>query len=950
MSSKSLERIRSLIQSNQGIYSKSNVQWSYVYNELSSIDQTWNITSLNITAKGELISNKSLVMVSNLQRCQIQLFQSDFVIKITTTNKISVYVKLDVYKEYELLLSCLMIWQNLNPGGLMNKWNFNKSIIYQTNLKSNELLVCRFKIYGPLPTQNKKVKFFKMDNPIYPMSDEGWFNAIGYLKPNGILDLLCESDGSKLYSIDITKLYSSEIRQIHHSIFHNSNILFLGCINELRNLHIFKNEIDTEEIDNFIISENKKLHKARRIMIDFDLRIDLEDWLVTLSSFTKLEYIGNGIIQQKMRVVKNFQLEIVEANFTNIQSDESKYIYSELMMWNCPWFRTAIVPNSKNPFWKENFQVDLPTSTEFFKIIIKTCNSNEHYNTSGGGDDDDNSIVGTAFITPDVISTNEFMKKIPIYNMKNEEIGQLSMNLNREESHILPYQNYKIFEKMLVNLNVDDLLKFINNLMTPSTLESWSIMLLDIYQTLNKEHDFFESSMRLESQPIDSMTRDNRTKNKKTNSANGLNTIFRGNSILSKTLEKYALRIGQEYQEKLLGEFINKITIENKNCEVDPRLDPIHYKENYFNLLQYIESLWDLIYKTSNDLPQDLKDEWKNLRRNVEKSVEPNDTETPLNALSSFIFLRFLCPAILNPKLFNLTKNHQSGKISRTLTLIAKILMVFANRTKFQKHKEPFMLPLNEDFIIKHQDELLIYLDRVTGRKMDFNEKLLEMSNLVERPSLNISNEVLNELPTMPYLIDKYLMMFKLIKILDEHNQSRDKLDINNRNVKITDLKFEILGFDDTDFGSEEFIKNLLDDEDEEFNKQLLHKKISLKDLMNQSSILVKKTIKLEKNLIKPEIPSIYTHESWQIFTESILKSVKIDKNGFVVYDISIDSKINQHSGFDGFIRNLIKKNEITKSESIQSMITDKQMTITANNESTKNVFKKIFTRKKSII
>jgi len=110
----------------------------------------------------------------------------------------------------------------------------------------------------------------------------------------------------------------------------------------------------------------------------------------------------------------------------------------------------------------------------------------------------------------------------------------------------------------------------------------------------------------------------------------------------------------------------------------------------------------------------------------------PADGNVRYTSVSAFLFLRLFCPAIINPKLFNmmsgtclacmhakqhtltLQTDHPTDMLARNLILIAKTIQNLANMSEFGQ-KEPYMQPINS-FIIKQRGDMQAFLDAVSVR------------------------------------------------------------------------------------------------------------------------------------------------------------------------------------------------------------------------------------------
>lgn len=829
-------------------------------------------------------------------------------------------------------LAALMVWQNMNVYGIHNKYfniplplqgpeNHDKKIstsqsvlIYDEsddnnviviNREEKNLLVCRFKVFGPLSkSQKKNYNIPGPKNPLYPSDStvyEGWFYAMGVIKSNGMLDLLSEQDGTLLYSVNIAVLLRSEIRQVHHLLFESLNVLFVGVIPSLRASCTNSNVCPPSQKPSFFIpSPSSKFSELRyatsqRLLLSFPLHIDLEDWFVALLLLAAGEYVGVNaqyLARTALKVTRKLKVDVLEASFEEpVDYDDEGYavasnLYADIILWDLVWARTSIVETEKYPFWREEFDFSLPVLTNTLDIAVhKVPRKKSALLGRKKKSEEQETLVGTAIVSEDVVENSGGKEVwIPINSTTGEKIGQLCVRVLLLEHHLLLPSNFDLLQKMLLGAPLEDLITFLGTgeiAARYEELEEVAHMMLDVFQAAHREELWFEALMDYELRTMDTGKA----------SANFFNTLFRGNSILTKTLERYNLRVGQEFLEKVVGEFVLQVAEDDYDCEVDPaRIDvkDIEEKEsiideNFMRLYDYVEQIWDKIYRLCNDLPAPIRRGLEIFRIKLEQSSLFEDdpemsTGLALNCVTGFLFLRLICPAILNPKLFFLIKDHQTGKIKRTLTLVSKILLTLSNRARFGA-KEPWLIKMNY-FLEQHEGELLRYLDIVTNRVSSDQEKILDLSDTVVRPDISISPQISNELPTNPFLIDKCLRLTQLAGILAKDLVNKDdEFTFSKRHLyRVGSLRFEEqVKSNNLAYASEEMLRSLSSP-----RRGLNKPQVLFSDLQQECYVLLQRVAALDHLLTLFENPVLV--QSWESFSERVVSGAVVDNRKRLLY------------------------------------------------------------------
>ncbi|KAJ8891769.1 hypothetical protein PR048_004322 [Dryococelus australis] len=129
---------------------------------------------------------------------------------------------------------------------------------------------------------------------------------------------------------------------------------------------------------------------------------------------------------------------------------------------------------------------------------------------------------------------------------------------------------------------------------------------------------------------------------------------FRGNSLATKAMEAYLKLTGDRYLQETLGELVTSVLEDGQDCEVDPlkvaSVAALHRQQQ--NLRCAVELAWSRILASHASFPMELRECFHTLKEMLAAMGREDVSD---NLISASIFLRFLCPAILSPSLFNIT-------------------------------------------------------------------------------------------------------------------------------------------------------------------------------------------------------------------------------------------------------------------------------------------------------
>ncbi|XP_015223336.2 ras GTPase-activating protein 4 isoform X1 [Lepisosteus oculatus] len=368
--------------------------------------------------------------------------------------------------------------------------------------------------------------------------------------------------------------------------------------------------------------------------------------------------------------------------------------------YNGKTHESTVVKKSCYPRWNESFEFDLDEASADTPLSVEVWDW-------------------------DLVSKNDFLGKVlfninrlqsaeqvegwfrlspdkPKHSQYEGTLGSLRLQLRLRDETVLPSSHYQPLTELMcqsvgtnLNGNRSDLIMLIDETTTAEGRQEVATNLVKLFLGQGLALEFLDVLFTLELE--------------KTSEPN---TLFRSNSLASKSMESFLKVAGMQYLHRVLGPTVNRVFEEKKYVELDPNkvelkeagCTGLHRLQTEADVIQqstthlqsYLTELLHAIMLSASHCPPALRHAFRQLYQRVQAHFpEKEYRKVKFIAVTSFLCLRFFSPAIMSPKLFHLREKHPDARTSRTLLLLAKAVQNIGNLdTLACRSKEPWMVPL----------------------------------------------------------------------------------------------------------------------------------------------------------------------------------------------------------------------------------------------------------------
>ncbi|KAI1425048.1 Rho GTPase activation protein [Xylaria sp. FL1777] len=606
-----------------------------------------------------------------------------------------------------------------------------------------------------------------------------WRRVSCILQDNGEFKLMTENDVTVLSVIDLSQLSRSAVQRLDRSVLEEDFCIAVFPVYS---------------------ATAKQLSIFRPVYLSLDSRVLFEVWFVLLRAFTVPELYGikasTGQITeildyntnfdgQLFRIENSIEVKVTEAKLQRGGVSSERHLshkerdplighyLAEVVLDGDVRSRTTTQADTKNPFWRETVQFsELPATLPCLSVVLKRLDGNldsltHQVQASLGLPKSGNlteTVCGVVEIPLDKMEKGkDYEEWYPVYDERQESVGSMFIKLDHTELIVLTAKDYEPLSELLHRFSTGLTTQITHT--TPGMLRRLSEIFLNIFQVSGTASEWL---MALVEDEIDGVGNQNSIKRLR------FSRRMKSNESSASASDREQLVRDKEYLEDVLGDKIFEINEINPDCEVDPsRIEKVEDIQQHWKLLiQLTTELWEIISASANKLPLELRGVLKYVRAVAEDRYGDFLRTVNYTSVSGFLFLRFICPAILNPKLFGLLRDNPRPRAQRTLTLIAKGLQALANLSSFGK-KESWMEYMNK-FLGHHRQSFKNFIDQLCSVPSDRYPITVPASYSTPIMILGrLPPQGREGFPSLPYLIDHQRNYAALAKLwLESHPAS----------------------------------------------------------------------------------------------------------------------------------------------------------------------------------
>lgn len=290
--------------------------------------------------------------------------------------------------------------------------------------------------------------------------------------------------------------------------------------------------------------------------------------------------------------------------------------------------------------------------------------------------------------------------KIMDGNYDTEPINKIPPTpLSDEQENVMPKQEDKIvfnsFEELLLDPNYT-LIKSLTKTLQLTEATKMCVWLVFIFHKHGRCIEMIEKLIEFEVQLQSSA-----------------GTLFRNNSITTHMMTSFTKLIGRPYLKSTIGpviiETFDKIDQGLESFEIDP--DKIELDEdlntNISNLRALVHMFFDRILNSRSIMPKPVIE----ICGFLQKYTLDKFPNSRYAVIGGFLFLRFLCPAIVAPDGHKIIEGVITDSQRRMLILVSKILQTIANEREFED-KEEYMKCMNP-LVLEYQGIIQYFFNQL---------------------------------------------------------------------------------------------------------------------------------------------------------------------------------------------------------------------------------------------